>query len=205
ELSMNTIKHILINDNRVATLAITTAKIPTGAPSGEYVNPASLETLSGPALVALHNANVVEGNRVKRFSTKAVAVERTWAALMAEVVDNVWTGATSPAPEPAPEQTAEASDKPNGKGKGGKGKTKPAGDKPKRSSAGVHIEPKDKVEPVIAGSKQHILIQQLTKPNGATMPELQEALGWTETSVRSGFYWDLRNKGYGVRQDGDRY
>lgn len=54
------------------------------------------------------------------------------------------------------------------------------------------------------GSKQAVLLDMLSRPNGATMAELIEALiggnkPWTEATVRSGFGWDMKLKGYGVR------
>lgn len=54
------------------------------------------------------------------------------------------------------------------------------------------------------GSKQAMLLDMLSRPNGATMAELIEALSggnkpWTEATVRSGFGWDMKLKGYGVR------
>ncbi len=58
--------------------------------------------------------------------------------------------------------------------------------------------------PCREGSKQAMLLDMLSRPNGATMAELIEALSggnkpWTEATVRSGFGWDMKLKGYGVR------
>jgi hypothetical protein len=58
------------------------------------------------------------------------------------------------------------------------------------------------------GSKQAVLLDTLARPNGATMAELIDALSggnkpWTEATVRSGFGWDMRLKGYGVRSSFD--
>lgn len=58
--------------------------------------------------------------------------------------------------------------------------------------------------PCREGSKQAILLDSLANPKGATMPELLKALSggnkpWTEATVRSGFGWDMKQKGYGVR------
>lgn len=33
------------------------------------------------------------------------------------------------------------------------------------------------------------------------MEELTEALGWKAVTVRSGFSWDMKNKGYGVKSE----
>lgn len=57
-----------------------------------------------------------------------------------------------------------------------------------------------------ADSKQSILVDTLARPEGASMDELIAALAggnkpWTEVTVRSGFGWDLKKKGYGVRSE----
>ena len=53
------------------------------------------------------------------------------------------------------------------------------------------------------GSKQAAMLDLLSRPNGASMAELIEGLSggakpWQEVTVRSGFGWDMKNKGYGV-------
>lgn len=58
------------------------------------------------------------------------------------------------------------------------------------------------------GSKQAILLDMLARQNGATLAELIDALSggnkpWTEATVRSGFGWDMKLKGYGVRSSFD--
>ncbi len=65
-----------------------------------------------------------------------------------------------------------------------------------------------KVQACLAGSKQSIMVDLLGRPTGATMDELIEGLAggrksWTEATVRSGFGWDMKNKGYGVRSEFD--
>lgn len=59
-------------------------------------------------------------------------------------------------------------------------------------------------KPARNGTKVAILISELSRPEGATMAELIEALSggnrpWKEVTVRSGFGWDVKHKGYGVR------
>lgn len=74
---------------------------------------------------------------------------------------------------------------------------------------GTNLQPTgEKVQPCLLGSKQSILVDILSRPEGATMEELIEALSggrrpWTEATVRSGFGWDLKRKGYGVRSEFD--
>lgn len=76
---------------------------------------------------------------------------------------------------------------------------------------GTHLEPPGtKLQPCLKGTKQSILVDLLRRPEGATMPELLEALSggnrpWLEVTVRSAFGWDLKNKGYGVRSEFDSY
>lgn len=74
---------------------------------------------------------------------------------------------------------------------------------------GTNLQPTgEKVQPCLLGSKQAVLVDMLSRPEGATMEELMEALSggrrpWTEATVRSGFGWDLKRKGYGVRSEFD--
>lgn len=56
------------------------------------------------------------------------------------------------------------------------------------------------------GSKQAMLLDMLSQPGGVCMAELIDALSggnkpWTEATVRSGFGWDMKQKGYGVRSE----
>lgn len=55
------------------------------------------------------------------------------------------------------------------------------------------------------GTKQALLVDLLARPGGATMDELTQELEWKEATVRAGFGWDLKNKGYGVRSEFDVY
>lgn len=146
---------------------------------------ASLSDLSGPALVSLYNdlmAELHEGRedqapRVRRFADKATAVARTWKLL---------------------QRFAEAQAK------------KDAGEKKKKKARrGTNLLPPGHAPiPCREGSKQAILLDMLARPNGATMEELLDALSggkrpWTEATVRSGFGWDMKLKGYGVRSQFD--
>ena len=56
------------------------------------------------------------------------------------------------------------------------------------------------------GTKQAILLDCLSQPGGVCMSELINRLSggkkpWTEATVRSGFGWDMKQKGYGVRSE----
>lgn len=60
------------------------------------------------------------------------------------------------------------------------------------------------------GSKQALLVDLLSKPAGATMVELLAGLSggnkpWTEATVRGGFGWDMKQKGYGVHSVFDEH
>lgn len=143
-----------------------------------------LATMTGPELVALHNdcAASLGCDPVKRFGTKADAIRRTWAKVQ------VWTEKQQEAarrPAPAPEA------------------------KPRQTRRGTNVQPKGSpVLPCVIGSKQAVLVDELSRPEGVTMAQLLAALSlggkpWTEPTVRSGFGWDMRNKGYGVRSSFD--
>lgn len=86
---------------------------------------------------------------------------------------------------------------------------KPKAEKATRARKGTNILPPGHA-PIACreGSKQAMLLDMLSRPNGATMAELIEALSggnkpWTEATVRSGFGWDMKQKGYGVRSSFD--
>ena len=68
--------------------------------------------------------------------------------------------------------------------------------------------PGTKVQACLAGSKQSIMVDLLRRKEGATMDELLEGLSggrrpWQEVTVRAGFGWDMKLKGYGVRSTFD--
>lgn len=160
----------------------------------------SLSRMSGPALVELYNL-ILEtfrngGNvpKVRRFADKTSAVTRVWKLLQRYAEAN-------PEPEKVEEKATEDVDTfeiPVPK------KKKPGA--PKR---GTNLQPALHAPiPCREGSKQAILLDMLSRPNGATMAELIDALSggnkpWTEASVRSGFGWDMKLKGYGVRSSFD--
>jgi hypothetical protein len=79
-----------------------------------------------------------------------------------------------------------------------------------RQKGKIDLEAQSKTYPCREGTKQALLIDSLAK--GATIQELLAACGkqsggkvsWTETSVRSGIYWDVNKvKGYGIRTEFD--
>lgn len=74
-----------------------------------------------------------------------------------------------------------------------------------KKARGAHVEAKG-FAPVACkeGTKQAALVDALHA--GATMEELLAVTGWnTRGSVQAGFSWDMKNKGYGVRSEGDKY
>ena len=139
-----------------------------------------LTTMTGPELVALHNdcAASLGCEPVKRFATKADAIRRTWAKVQA------WK-----------EKQQEAAAK----------QAKAKGEPKPRARRGTDLKPTgEPVKPCLIGSKQAVLVDELSRPDGVTMAQLLAALSaggkpWQEQTVRSGFGWDLKRKGYGVR------
>jgi hypothetical protein len=71
----------------------------------------------------------------------------------------------------------------------------------------VNLEPKSKVYARKAGSKQAILVDLLSRPEGATFGELYDALAqtgkpWRGVTIRSGLAWDINHiAGYGVTSE----
>lgn len=178
----------------------------------EYTKDTLFQKLTGKQLVVLHNelAEKAKVSPTRRFSTIGAGIERTWK-LLEQVGVPV---APKAAAKPAVNLTASM----------GNGATTPKAKRekaPKAEAPQRRAEDKAPVrrgtnlaapghEPVACreGSKQAIMVDKLSRAKGATMPELVEALSggnkpWTEVSVRSGFGWDMKQKGYGVRSEFD--
>ena len=145
--------------------------------------------LTGGQMVALYNATAAELNSgltpVNRFATKDAAVKR----LMANITD-LWELRRT---------MEKVSTKAAPKAKPAKAATTP------RRGTGINLAPLKTIYPCRAGSKQAILVDMLSREQGATMAELLEALSggatpWKEVSVKSGLNWDMNKvKGYGIR------
>ncbi|UXO93765.1 hypothetical protein Pan1_50 [Pseudanabaena phage Pan1] len=72
-----------------------------------------------------------------------------------------------------------------------------------RKSGAINVDPTSPLIQCRVGSKQQMLIDALAK--GCTMDELREicvrkdGTTWDDNSIRSGLYYDVKQKGYGVR------
>ena len=153
--------------------------------------PEDLGELSGTQMVALYNATAAELNTgltpVNRFATKEAGIKR----VMANITDLWEVARQAEKDKPAPK--AEKAPK-----------VKPAATAPRRGT-GINLAPLKTIYPCRAGSKQAILVDMLSREQGATMAELLEALSggatpWKEVSVKSGLNWDMNKvKGYGIR------
>lgn len=150
---------------------------------------AELNALGNKELVELYNdlAEALKMDPVRRFADKATAVKRT-LKLVTEYKK------TAPAPVAKAPAAKKAPKAPAASGNARRGTNlQPLGHEPQACRE---------------GTKQAILLDMLRGKTGATMAELIEALSggnkpWTEATVRSGFGWDLKNKGYGVRSSFD--
>ena len=124
---------------------------------------------------------------VKRFPDRTAAARRIWANLAALSAGQGGTAApadiaeASPAPEAAP-APAEAAKAP-------------------RRSRGIKLAPKAEAKPCRTGTRQALLVDLLSRPGGASMSELREALNpWKDVTIKSGLSWDMNHqKGYGIR------
>ena len=173
---------------------------------------ASLNELSGPALVELYNEvigtfrNGESVQNVRRFADKKSAVSRTWKMLQRYAEANPEVEAEPVKAEPQKVETVNetATPAPVAAPKAQKA-PKSAEEKKARAPRGTNLAaPGHAPIQCREGSKQALLLDMLSRPNGATMAELIEALSggnkpWTEATVRSGFGWDMKLKGYGVR------
>ena len=169
---------------------------------------ASLNELSGPALVELYNEvigtfrNGESVLNVRRFSDKTTAIARTWKMLQRYAEANPEVEAEPVKAEP---QKVETVNETTTTTVAASKAVKATADKKARAPRGTNlVAPGHAPIPCREGSKQAMLLDMLSSPNGATMAELIEALSggnkpWTEATVRSGFGWDMKLKGYGVR------
>lgn len=88
-----------------------------------------------------------------------------------------------------------------------KQKAAPKSDAPKKSrrAGEINVDPISPLIPARAGSKQQAIIDCLTK--GATMDDLRtvcvrkDGTMWDDNSIRSALYYDVKQKGYGVRTE----
>lgn len=62
--------------------------------------------------------------------------------------------------------------------------------------------PRVEVRPVTSGSKRHMLLLTLARPEGATPEDLSAAVGWTIEAALTGVRWDVVHElGYGIGRD----
>lgn len=83
----------------------------------------------------------------------------------------------------------------------------PEGDKPKRRKGLISVEPTAPLIPCRAGSVQQAMLDAMWE-DGATIADLRKVCvkkkdgqPWTDASIRSAFYYDLKDKGYGTRTE----
>lgn len=162
------------------------------------LNPGQIEALTGKDLVEYYNelAEALGKEPVRRFADRATGLKRTLDFALqykklpkkASVMPTLSTLGLGKKAAPAP---------------------KPAAKTTRNVRRGTNLVPLGH-EPIACreGSKQAALLDMLKNPKGATMSELIDSLSggkkpWTEVTVRSGFGWDLKNKGYGVRSSFD--
>lgn len=170
---------------------------------------ASLSELSGQSLVELYNEvigtfrNGESIPNVRRFADKTTALARTWKMLQRYAEANPEVEADEQA-EAKKVETVNETTTTTTTVAASKAVKAPA-EKKARAPRGTNlVAPGHAPIPCREGSKQAMLLDMLSRPNGATMTELIEALSggnkpWTEATVRSGFGWDMKLKGYGVR------
>lgn len=133
---------------------------------------------------------------VKRFPDRTTAARRIWQNLAA-------LSATTPAPEVAPEPAAPADVDAAIRSATVRKVTNNHPKKAPRKSRGINLAPKAEAKACRAGTKQAVLLDLLSRPCGATMNELIDALGnWKPITVKSGLTWDMNAvKGYGIRTE----
>jgi pyruvate/2-oxoglutarate dehydrogenase complex dihydrolipoamide acyltransferase (E2) component len=184
--------------------------------NGESYTKKQLFNLGGKDLVGLYNAlaKKLKRTETKRFSTINAGVERTWALLEEAGEGKAPSSAPSASlgtptnGKAATKRAPKAAEKVEKAPKAATPKRR-AEDQAPRARRGTNLAAPG-FDPIACreGSKQAILVDCLAGSRGATMPELIKALSggnkpWTEATVRSGFGWDMKQKGYGVRSEFD--
>ncbi|QIG74992.1 hypothetical protein EVC26_073 [Rhizobium phage RHph_I72] len=198
-----TISFVVIHHEDLSVKFVST---PAGLDGYVCESAEDLNQLSGPQAVALYNATAEELDTglapVKRFADKQAAAKRLWANLVDLEAARAEKKAEA---ERVARVEASAKNKPL-KIKTGPAKATdyPAPAPKARRTAGINLKPQKKVYPCREGSKQAILVDMLSRPEGASMQELIRALAdgkpWKEVTVKSGLNWDMNKvKGYGIR------
>ena len=221
EQTMTTIAVIKIEDLKVEFFADQAVAMEQAeANDGLLVlNQDDLNELSGPQAVALYNITAKELDaglqEVKRFADKASASKRLWANLVGLAEQRARLGRVEASAKNKPLKIVKTVDggkavvanKSRDSAAPAKASDYPAPAPKARRGTGVNLAPLKKAYACRAGSKQAILVDMLSREQGATMPELLEALSggttaWKEVSVKSGLNWDMNKiKGYGIRTD----
>lgn len=158
-----------------------------------------IESMTAAELLPIFNEarKAMKMEPIGRFSDTKTARRRT-AELLDQIAATARRDEGSKATKPAAEKAVKAVEPKAAKA------TKPAGEKAVRAARGTNLLPPGGAPLACReGSKQAMLVDLLSKESGATMSELLRGLSggnrpWTEASVRSGFGWDLKQKGYGV-------
>lgn len=133
---------------------------------------------------------------VKRFATKESGIERIEkleAAIAAQALEELALFAEQ---KPAVETEVEITEREEAPAK----VEAPKKAQPKKG----HCDIKPSGYRILAcreGTKQAKMVDLLSAPNGASMKELNDGLGWKDVTVRSGFSWDMKGKGYGVKSE----
>jgi hypothetical protein len=144
---------------------------------------------------------------VNKFANKETGAKRLWANLVdlrevyLERHAALEKARQDAAKGPANKEAWEARKAAN---KPAKATDYPATTKAPRRNTGINLAPKATVYACKEGTKQALFVDLLSRPQGATMEELMEAMStgkpWQEITVKSGLNWDMNKvKGYGIR------
>jgi hypothetical protein len=153
---------------------------------------------SAPELLKLYNEKAKELGleAVKRFADTKTALRRTTAILTGQVV--VKETKPKAAPTPAAPKAPDAEKKPAAEAAKGK-KTA------ERKTRGMRfVFPVGKeIKTVKEGSKRHMAMTLLLRPEGATFEQVQKKTGWERKDCYEGIRLLHYYVGYGMFQDAD--
>lgn len=153
----------------------------------EYKSTGKLEKMSGPELIKLHN-ELDPANPVKRFSSKDAGVKRV-LALLAKAGN-----AGAPAPS-ASMPKREAAPRPEVT------ETPAAAPATGNRRKVFNLAPRVRIKPHREGTKREAAIKLLSRANGGTFEEVQEACHWDYRTTYEGIKLLHVHCGYGLRED----
>lgn len=158
-------------------------------------------------LKEVHAQREAELEKARRDAAKGPANKEAWEQRKAKLAADAQEAirAHDAEEDAAEEADRTAASKARDRAQPAKATDYPAPAKAPRRNTGINLAPKATVYACKEGTKQALMVDLLSRPEGATMEELSAALSggnkpWQEVTVKSGLNWDMNKiKGYGIK------